>query len=148
MNVAAIPASINVRARAAIGFCAGAPLEPILTAVTRNRAAIRKCERLLQRHIDALPGTGDTTMTQPGEAQHRCHGARHLISEMARRRALPLGVVALAVEKSPRGIGDGVTALIAAVGPGATKWCNSDHHQAGEFGFEEVVVEAELFQIE
>ncbi len=59
-----------------------------------------------------------------GESEQRRHGARHLISEMAGRGALPFGVVALTEEKTAGGVGDGVAAFVVAIGPGASEGSN------------------------
>ena len=132
VNVAAVLAAVDVRSRAAVRFAAGTALEPILAAVARDRAAVGKRQRFLQRHVDALAGAGFARVANPGEPQHRRHRAGHLIREMARRRALPFGVVALAEEKPAGGVGDGVAAFVMAIGPGAAERRQRNDDQAAE----------------
>ena len=129
VNVAAVLAAVDIRAGAAVGFAAGPAFQAILARVARDRAAVGKRQRFLQRHVDALAGAGFARVANAGQRQHRRHRARHLISQMARRRALPFGVVALAVEKTAGGIGDRVAAFVMAIRPGAAKRRDRNNHQ-------------------
>ena len=147
VNVASVLAAIDVRARAAVGFSAGTALEPILAAVARDGAAVGESQRFLKRHIDALAGAGFARVANAGKPQHRRHRAGHLIREMARRRALPFGVVALAKQKPAGGVGDGITAFVMAIGPGAAERRQRNDNQAWKFLFETRVVETEFLQI-
>src|SRR5438093_5494732 len=121
MNVTTVFTAINVRTGAAVSFRAGTPLQPILPAVTRDGAAVRECQCFLQRYIDALAGAGFTLVPNAGEREHRRNAARHLVSEMTWRRALPFGVIALTEKKTTGRIGDGIAAFVMAIGTCASE---------------------------
>ena len=144
MHVASVFASIDVRSRAAVGFSTGAALEPILSAVARDGAAVGESQRFLERNVDALAGTGFARVANAGKPQHRRHRAGDLICEMARRRALPFGVVALAKQKPAGGVGDGIAAFVMAIGSRATERRQRNDNQVWKFLFETRVVETEF----
>ena len=139
MNVTTVFTPINVRAGAAVSFRAGTPLQPILPAVTRDRATVGKCQCFLQRYINSLAGAGFTRMwrealvlavfANAGEREHRRNAARHLISEMTRRRALSFGVIALPEKKTTGRISDGVAAFVMAIGTCTSEGRERNDHQ-------------------
>ena len=129
MNVTTVFTPINVRTGAAVSFRAGTPLQPILPAVTRDRATVGKCQCFLQRHINSLAGAGFTRMPNAGEREHRRNAARHLVSEMTRRRALSFGGIALPEKKTTGRISDGVAAFVMAIGTCTSEGCKRNDHQ-------------------
>ena len=69
----------------------------------------------MERHVDALARAGLPRVTNAGKPQRRRHARRELISQMTRRRTLAFFVVALAVEKTAGGVGDGVAAFVMTI---------------------------------
>ncbi len=147
MNVAAVLAAIDISAGTAVRFAAGTAFQSILAAVARDGAAVGKGQRFLQRHVDALAGTGFSRVPDSCKRQHRRHRAGHLVGEMARCSALPFGVVALAEQKSTGGIGNGVAAFVMPIRTRAAERRDRHDDQTRELIAEALIGEARFFQI-
>jgi hypothetical protein len=129
MDVAPVLTPIDVRARPAVTLRTWTAFESILATITGDGTTVGKCKRFLKRHIDALPDSSETRMSNAGQSQHRRHGSGHLIGQMARRRALAFGIVALSEKKSARRIGDSVAAFVMTIRTGSSEGRQRNHDQ-------------------
>src|SRR5688500_17235630 len=86
-------------------------------------------------------------MTHAGKTQHRRHRSGHLISQVARRRALSFSVVTLTEEKAAGGVGDRVAPFVVAVRPRAAERGQRNNHQRWKPIVESLIVKTEFFQM-
>src|SRR6185295_11279782 len=90
---------------------------------------------------------GKPRMSQAGERQGPGDACGNLICEMARGSALSLRVIALAVQKTSRGIGNRIAAFIGAIRARAAKRRHRHGHERWIDRAQFLIIESEFFQI-